>query len=35
MAGLPSVTHLLALFHLPTTQIERGWIMSNALSLIY
>ncbi len=28
------VTHLLARFHLPTTQIERGWINSNAASLI-
>jgi DNA-binding beta-propeller fold protein YncE/mono/diheme cytochrome c family protein len=28
------VTHLLARFHLPTTQIERGWIQSNALTLI-
>ena len=29
-----AVTHVLARFHLPTTQLERGWIMSNALSLI-
>jgi mono/diheme cytochrome c family protein len=29
-----AVTHVLARFNLPTTQIERGWIMSNALSLI-
>jgi len=28
------VTHLLSRFHLPTTQIERGWINSNALTLI-
>lgn len=28
------VTHLIARFHLPTTQIERGWINSNALTLI-
>lgn len=28
------VTHLVARFHLPTTQIERGWINSNALTLI-
>jgi YVTN family beta-propeller protein len=29
-----AVTHTLARFHLPTTQIERGWINNNALSLI-
>ncbi|MBI4659769.1 MAG: beta-propeller fold lactonase family protein [Verrucomicrobia bacterium] len=28
------VTHLLSRFHLPTTQLDRGWINSNALSLI-
>jgi YVTN family beta-propeller protein len=28
------VTHVLARFHVPTTQIERGWIDNNALSLI-
>jgi YVTN family beta-propeller protein len=28
------VAHLLARFHLPTTQIERGWINSNAGSII-
>jgi YVTN family beta-propeller protein len=28
------VTHLLSRFHLPTTQIERGWINSAALTLI-
>jgi YVTN family beta-propeller protein len=28
------VTHLLARFHLPTTQLERGWTESNAISLI-
>jgi cytochrome c peroxidase len=28
------VTHLLSRFHLPTTQIERGWINTNALTLI-
>ena len=28
------VTHLLARFALPTTQIERGWINSNAMTLI-
>jgi YVTN family beta-propeller protein len=27
-------THILARFHLPTTQIERGWINTNALSII-
>jgi len=29
-----AVTHVLARFHLPTTQLERGWIMTSALSLI-
>lgn len=29
-----AVTHNLARFHLPTTQIERGWINNNALSII-
>ncbi len=29
-----AVTHLLSHFHLPTTQVERGWINNNALSLI-
>jgi mono/diheme cytochrome c family protein len=28
------VTHTLAHFHLPTTQVDRGWINSNAASLI-
>ncbi len=28
------VTHLLSRFHLPTTQLERGWINTNALTLI-
>ncbi len=28
------VTHLLSRFHLPTTQIERGWINTSALTLI-
>ncbi|MEW6159854.1 MAG: c-type cytochrome [Verrucomicrobiota bacterium] len=28
------VTHLLSRFHLPTTQIERGWINTSAFSLI-
>ena len=28
------VTHLISRFHLPTTQVERGWINSNAISLI-
>src|SRR6185369_10793675 len=28
------VAHILARFHLPTTQIERGWINSNAGSII-
>ena len=29
-----AVTHILARFHLPTTQVDRGWINSNAASLI-
>jgi DNA-binding beta-propeller fold protein YncE len=29
-----AVTHLIARYHLPTTQIERGWINTNALTLI-
>jgi mono/diheme cytochrome c family protein len=29
-----AVTHLVSRFHLPTTQIERGWLNSNALTLI-
>jgi YVTN family beta-propeller protein len=29
-----AVTHLVSRFHLPTTQIERGWINNNALTLI-
>src|SRR6185369_14564568 len=28
------VTHQLSRFHLPTTQVDRGWINSNGLSLI-
>jgi YVTN family beta-propeller protein len=28
------VTHVLSRFHLPTTQLERGWMNTNALSLI-
>lgn len=28
------VAHILARFHLPTTQVERGWINSNAMTLI-
>jgi len=28
------VTHMLAKFHLPTTQLERGWMNTNALSII-
>ena len=28
------VTHLVSRFHLPTSQIERGWINANALTLI-
>lgn len=29
-----AVTHLLGRFHLPTTQLDRGWIQTNALTLI-
>jgi len=29
-----AVTHLLARFHLPTTQLDRGWMNTNALTLI-
>jgi len=28
------VTHILARYHLPTTQLERGWINTNAVSVI-
>ena len=28
------VTHILARYHLPTTQLERGWVNTNALSVI-
>lgn len=28
------VTHILSRYHLPTTQVERGWINTNALSII-
>src|SRR5262249_40539536 len=28
------VTHLLSRFHLPTTQVERGWVNTSAVSLI-
>lgn len=28
------VTHLLSRYHLPTTQLERGWMNTNALSII-
>lgn len=28
------VTHVLARFHLPTTQLERGWMNTNALTII-
>lgn len=28
------VTHLLARYHLPTTQLDRGWMMTNALTVI-
>jgi len=29
------VTHVLARFHMPTTQLERGWMNTNALSIIH
>lgn len=29
-----AVTHLIARYHVPTTQIERGWINTNALTVI-
>jgi YVTN family beta-propeller protein len=29
-----AVTHLLARFHLPPTQLDRGWVQTNALTLI-
>lgn len=29
-----AVTHLLGRFHLPTTQLDRGWVYTNALTLI-
>jgi len=28
------VTHILSRYHLPTTQLERGWVNTNALSII-
>jgi YVTN family beta-propeller protein len=28
------VTHILGRYHLPTTQLERGWVITNALSII-
>jgi len=28
------VTHILARFHMPTTQLERGWMNTNAMSII-
>ncbi len=28
------VTHILSRYHLPTTQVERGWINTNALSIL-
>ncbi|MCP4376692.1 MAG: cell surface protein, partial [bacterium] len=31
---IAAVTHMLARFHLPTTQLERGWMNTNAISLI-
>ncbi len=31
---LACVTHLLSRYYLPTTQIERGWIQTNAISII-
>ena len=32
--GYAYITHLLAKYHIPTNQIERGWIYSNVLSII-
>jgi len=29
-----AVTHLIGRFHLPTTQLDRGWVQTNALTLI-
>jgi DNA-binding beta-propeller fold protein YncE len=29
-----AVTHLVGRFHLPTTQLDRGWVQTNALTLI-
>ncbi len=31
---LACVTHILARYHLPTTQLERGWMNTNALTII-
>ena len=31
---LACVTHILARYHLPTTQVERGWMNTNALTII-
>ncbi|MCP4376691.1 MAG: c-type cytochrome, partial [bacterium] len=31
---IAAVTHMLARFHLPTTHLERGWMNTNAISLI-
>lgn len=31
---LAAVTHVLSRFHLPTTQLDRGWINTNALTLV-
>jgi YVTN family beta-propeller protein len=31
---IAAVTHMLARFHLPTTQLERGWMNTNAVTLI-
>ena len=32
--NLGCVTHILARYHLPTTQLERGWMNTNALTII-
>src|SRR6266542_5796036 len=32
--SLAAVTHLLARYYLPTTQVERGWMETNALTFI-
>jgi len=31
---IAAVTHLVGRYHLPTTQLERGWVQTNALTLV-